>query len=103
MAAEAHVESSGNEALALTYANMVRDRAGLGALNSSGAAVLNDIYQARRVELVGEGHRFFDLVRTGRAASEIDGFESSKNELFPIPFEEIQFANGNWDQNEGYN
>ena len=104
MAAEAHVESpSGNGALAQTYLNRVRDRAGLEAVSSTGTDLLNAIYQERRVELVGEGHHFFDLVRTGRAANEIDGFEFPKNNLFPIPFEEIQFANGNWEQNEGYN
>jgi len=31
------------------------------------------------------------------------GFEVGKHEVFPIPFEEIQFSNGNWDQNDGYN
>jgi hypothetical protein len=60
------------------------------------------IYQERRVELVGEGHRFFDLVRTGKAAAEIDGFVEGKHEVFPIPLEEIQFSNGNWEQNPNY-
>ena len=55
-----------------------------------------------RVELVGEGHRFFDLVRTGQAASEIEGFQVGKHELFPIPVQEIQFSNGNWNQNPNY-
>jgi hypothetical protein len=40
--------------------------------------------------LAGEGFRFFDLVRTGKAAG-VDGFVAGKNELFPIPAEEIQF------------
>jgi hypothetical protein len=31
-------------------------------------------------------------VRTGKAAQEIDGFVAGKNELFPIPAEEIQFS-----------
>jgi hypothetical protein len=41
-------------------------------------------------------------VRTGKAAAEIEGFTSGKNELFPLPIEEIQFSNGNWQQNPGY-
>ena len=51
---------------------------------------------------MGEGHRFFDLVRTGKAAQFIPGFASNKHELFPIPIEEIQFSAGNWQQNPGY-
>jgi hypothetical protein len=51
---------------------------------------------------VGEGHRFFDLVRTGRAAQEIDGFQVGKHELFPIPIQEIQLAGNTWEQNPGY-
>ncbi len=104
MSAEAHVEATdGNQALALEYLNRVRNRAGLDDKDLSGTTILEAIYQERRVELVGEGHRFFDLVRTERASSQIiEGFEIGKNEVFPIPFEEIQFSNGNWIQNEGY-
>jgi hypothetical protein len=41
-------------------------------------------------------------VRTGKAVGTIPGFQKDKNELFPIPIEEIQFAAGNWQQNPGY-
>ena len=68
----------------------------------SGNNLTQAIYKTRRLELVGEGHRFFDLVRTGRAAQEIDGFVAGKNELFPIPLEEIEFSKGNWEQNPEY-
>jgi hypothetical protein len=105
MAAEAYNRSGLDDAKARGYLNQVRRRA-FGDLNhdisSSGAALTDFILAERRVELVGEGHRFFDLVRTGKAAQEIDGFIAGKNELFPIPIEEIQFANGNWQQNPGY-
>ena len=63
---------------------------------------LDAIYHERHVELVGEGHRFFDLVRTGQAATYIDGFVTGKHELFPIPQVEIDLAGGNWSQNPGY-
>jgi hypothetical protein len=51
---------------------------------------------------MGEGHYFFDLVRTGRAAENIEGFTPGKNELFPVPLEEIEFSAGNWQQNPNY-
>lgn len=102
MAAEALNRGSVSDTRALTYINRVRSRAGLPDVAFSGINLTNAIYQERRVELVGEGHRFFDLVRTGRAAQEIDGFVSGKHELFPIPAIEIQLAGNIWAQNPGY-
>ena len=102
MAAEALVRGNIDEDRARTYLNMVRLRAGLEPVDAAGSTLLDIIYTERRLELVGEGHRFFDLVRTERAAEEIDGFTVGKNELFPIPLEEIEFSQGNWEQNPGY-
>ena len=106
LAAEANArKATPDENKARNYLNLVRQRA-FGttsrAITASGSALQDAIFDERRVEFVGEGHRFFDLVRTGRAAQEIDGFTPNKNELFPVPFEEIQFSNGNWEQNNGY-
>lgn len=102
MAAEALNRGGINDELARDYLNQVRERAGLEPVSSSGSQLLDDIYTDRRLELMGEGHRFFDLVRTGRAADVIDGFQPNKNEVFPIPLEEIQFSQGNWEQNANY-
>jgi hypothetical protein len=105
MAAEAYNRSALDDAKARTYLNLVRRRA-FGDNNHdvslSGAALTDLILAERRTELLGEGHRFFDLVRTKKAVGKIAGFTASKNELFPIPTEEIQFSNGNWQQNQGY-
>jgi len=105
MAAEAYNRGGLSDAKAQEYLNMVRRRA-FGDVNHditlSGAALTDAIYHERRVELLGEGHHFFDLVRTGRAAQEIEGFTANKNELFPIPIEEIGFSDGNWSQNPNY-
>ncbi len=105
MAAEAHSRGNLDEAKALGYLNQVRERAfGDDTHNSSatGTALTDAILEERRLELMGEGHRFFDLVRTGRAPQAIDGFVAGKHELFPIPFQEIQFSAGNWSQNPNY-
>ena len=105
MAAEANNRGSIDDTKALDYLNQVRERAfGDSSHNSSatGAALTDAILDERRFELLGEGHRFFDLVRTGRAAQAIEGFVPGKHELFPIPFQEIQFSAGNWDQNPNY-
>lgn len=98
MAAEAHYLSS-NPSTAQTYVDIVRARAGVPNLTLSS---VNDIWNERRLELSCEGHRFFDLVRTGEAAAKINGFIPGKHELFPIPQVEIDLAGGNWEQNPGY-
>ena len=98
MAAEAYFEE-GNIPLAAQYINEVRARVNMPAING---ITINDIYNERRLELSCEGHRFFDLVRTGQAESSIVGFTANKNELFPIPLVEIDLAGGNWNQNIGY-
>lgn len=104
MAAEAFNRSGIDDTKAQLYLNRVRERAFGDTSHNvtvTGTALTDAIYHERRVELVGEGHHFFDLVRTGRG-NQIPGFTSNKNELFPIPIEEIQFSNGNWQQNPGY-
>jgi hypothetical protein len=102
MAAEALNRGNINDTRAQDYLNLVRNRAMLPNVTSTGANLTNDIYKERRVELVGEGHRFFDLVRTGKAAQAIDGFVTGKHELFPIPTEEILLSGNRWEQNPGY-
>jgi hypothetical protein len=105
MAAEALNRGGISDSRAQDYLNEVRERAFGNSdnnISASGSALTDAIYHERRVELVGEGHHFFDLVRTGRAASEIDGFQTGKHELFPIPLIEIQLAGNQWDQNPGY-
>lgn len=105
MAAEAFNRGGINDSKAQEYLNMVRRRA-FGSSDYdvflTGGALTDAIWAERRLELMGEGHHFFDLVRTGRAASEIEGFTAGKNEVFPIPQEEIDFSGGNWTQNPNY-
>ena len=75
----------------------VRDRAGLAPVGLSVDAVLDE----RRAELAMEEDRFFDLVRTGKAASVLKGYKEGKNNVFPIPANQIQL-NNNLVQNPKY-
>lgn len=102
MAAEAYNSGNLGDGQARTYLNRVRDRANLPDVQFSGVALEDAIFLERRLELVGEGHHFFDLVRTGRAVNEIDGFVAGKHEVFPIPLEEILLAGNRWAQNPNY-
>ncbi len=100
MNAEAAI-NLGNNATAIKDVNIVRNRAGLTSLSS---VTMTDVYKERRLELAMEQDRFFDLVRTGRAASILGprGFVTGKNEVFPIPQAEIDLSGGKLIQNPLY-
>ncbi|MBS1655076.1 MAG: RagB/SusD family nutrient uptake outer membrane protein [Bacteroidetes bacterium] len=104
MAAEAYNrKSSPDDAKAQGYLNQVRQRAfgdNLHNINSTGATLKQAIWDERRLELAMEGDRFFDLVRTGQAATKISGFVAGKNEVFPIPQQEVDISG--LTQNPGY-
>jgi tetratricopeptide (TPR) repeat protein len=87
---------------ALADLNAIRARAGLP--NSTAVAqsdILLAIEQENRVEFALEPHRWFDLVRTGRAQAVL-GVSDPNQLLFPIPITEIQLSNGILTQNPGF-
>jgi starch-binding outer membrane protein, SusD/RagB family len=98
MEAEALVRGGGDTDKAAFYLNKVRERVGLPPV----PATLENIYKERRLELATEGHRFFDLVRTGQAAAALafKGFTPDKNEILPIPLSELN--NTKLQQNPNY-
>jgi hypothetical protein len=67
--------------------NMIRARAGAPPITTTGTDLQSDIYWERVRELMGEGHYFYDLVRTGKA---IDGSYSYS------PISLSDFNNGAW-------
>lgn len=73
-------------------------------VTASGQALLDAIWHERRVELAMEQHRFFDIVRQGRAAELLTeqgkSFEEGTNEIYPIPQDEVDLSG--LEQNEGY-
>ena len=97
----------GQSGTAINDLNMIRTRAGLPNTTASSQPDLRTaIWNERHVELALEHDRFWDLVRTGRAASVMQAsgkaFVQGKNELLPIPSVQIALSNGRLTQNNGY-
>ncbi|GGC31990.1 membrane protein [Parapedobacter defluvii] len=90
MEAEALIEDGqggGPGTRAYQLLNAVRGRVGLNPIE----ATLDNIFLERRKELATEGHRWYDLVRSGRAATALAsrGFVAGKHEVLPIPYAEL--------------
>ncbi len=104
-AAELSVRTGGSSTGdALKWLNKVHQRAGLDALTE---ATVDNIINERHLEFVGEGKRYWDLVRTGKAATTLvansaaertNSWTVSKKYL-PIPQAELS-ADPNLKQND---
>ena len=94
--------------------NALRDARGAATGTETGAGVWTAIMNERRLELIGEGHRWFDIKRTTRAITRNEcgsagGTHSdicsvgpdSRSWIWPIPFNEINI-NSNLEQNPDY-
>lgn len=100
---------------AFTYLNQIRQRAGLEVKTAidlpNQAAFRLAMEQERRVEFAFEGHRWFDLVRTGRAIPVMNSKKAEirmvadlteNNLVFPIPQSQIDINKNVIKQNTGY-
>ncbi|MEZ0611820.1 RagB/SusD family nutrient uptake outer membrane protein [Fibrella sp. WM1] len=110
MLAEAENEL-GNTTAAATNLNLIRTRAGLANTTATSQVDMRAaIDLERQLELVGEGHRWFDLLRTGTAISVMNAWFkannilitiSAKDLLMPIPQSQID-TDPAIKQNPGY-
>lgn len=87
----------------LSYLNDLRTARGLDALAAEDVpdddSYLMVVLDERRAELNFEGHRLFDLARTGLVESYLG---AGVNPIMPIPQREIAATNGVVEQNPGY-
>ncbi|WP_455621079.1 RagB/SusD family nutrient uptake outer membrane protein [Parabacteroides sp.] len=113
MIAECYAEM-GNIEKGNEYLNRIKSRAGISTVNIRAASLLKDeIALERRKELINEGHRWFDLVRTGKGVEVMNAYFaatpgyggikiSEQNYVQPIPQVQID-TDSAIKQNPGYN
>lgn len=112
IAAEAGLKAGGNyRPYALDYLNAIVKRGNPSRSVNDANFTLDRVLQERSIELIGEGHRYFDLLRNGKkivrtgakhlqgAPAEIDW--NYHKCVLPIQREEFTF-NPDMEQNEGY-
>ena len=106
MLAEA-LNENGKTDLALVEINKVRLRAGMAVYAGlTKEKMRENVALERRLELTFEGHRWFDLVRTGKAleACAAVGMKDYMS-IFPVPLSQVNVMNDAtlFPQNPGYN
>ena len=105
-AAELLIQTGGSTSDAQKYLDDVRTRAGLTA--GSATATIDNIINERHLEFVGEGKRYWDLIRSGKAESTLIAEEyrtvswTSNKKYLPIPEKEISASDGKLEQNNDY-
>lgn len=92
---------------AIPFLNQVRTRAGLTgyAAGMTQAALRDAIMLERRLELSFEGHRWFDLIRTGQAFNVMKNLGMAQYmTVWPLPLSQVQLINDPaiFPQNPGY-
>ena len=101
---------------AFDYINIIRVRAGLPALNAVNITTQQEFRDAvlleRRLEFAFENHRWFDLLRTGKAIEVMSNYNETRapllisehHVLFAIPQGQIDIMNNEltFPQNPGY-
>jgi hypothetical protein len=102
---------TGNTSEAATLLNQVRTRAGLSGTPANTQDGLREAIELeRRLELIGEGHRWYDLLRTGKAVSTMNAWFAAQsipktidanNLLMPIPQSQVD-TDPTLLQNPGY-
>jgi len=97
------LNENGKTSEAATQLNKVRSRAGLDdTAATSEDEMRSAILDERRLELAFEGHRWFDLVRTGTVDEEMGQVIDPNYYIFPIPNSEILSSFMVIEQNPGY-
>lgn len=105
-AAELIIRTGGNSSEAQGYLDQVRTRAGLTA--GSATVSIDNIINERHLEFVGEGKRYWDLIRSGKAATTLTAGEyrtvswTSNKKYLPIPDTEISASGGVLEQYTEY-
>lgn len=107
----------GNVTEAMSYVNKIRERAGCDPETASSKdEALKYIKRERRIELMGEGIRWFDQIRYGTWKQDIcdmfdryhnpDGMDKANVKdgyyLYPIPLNQINVTPGLYKQNADY-
>lgn len=108
---------NGNTGEAMAIVNEIRTRANCDALPTTGVSkedAMKYIKRERKIELMGEGIRWFDQVRYGTWKSDTEAMFDRYNfselkanlkdgrYLYPIPMNQMNVTPGLYEQNEGY-